>query len=241
MNKRTSHTIRLAFYSLAILLAGSFILAGCGEDDPVAPPKDYGFSPVTFLHVNTGLPTGVTFLWGDSTPVSSQSPIYGEFFKATVPNGESQKYTVKGLDGSTLATTTGAHDSSQYATVIFSGNVDQREVFVASTKKINPSGGKVAVRFVHAARDAGPRALKIGSPDGAPIASNIAYKGSSGAYISINADTDVLSIVDDSEAKDPINIPVNLTVGKAWTVIFHGSENAVNPEYRWKATLIADE
>ncbi|MGE3802248.1 MAG: hypothetical protein AB7H80_14625 [Candidatus Kapaibacterium sp.] len=245
MKKRTGHTLRTALYSLALLLVGSFGLTGCGEDDPVTPPKDYGFSSVTFLHANPGRITGIAFFLGDTTLISadaSEQPQYEGTFKKTVPNGESQKYTVKDLSGTELASTTAAHDSSQYIMVIYSGNATASDVFVAATKKISSSsGGKVAVRFVHAAKDAGSRSLKIGAADGASIASNVSYKGASGAFISVDVATDTLWIVDESGAKAAIPVPVNLSVGEVWTIVFHGSEGALTPELKWRGTPIADK
>ena len=230
---------------MAALLLGSFGLTGCGEDDPVTP-RDFGFSKVTFLHANPGRKDSkVAFFWGDTVAVSSSRPSYLGTLNATVPNGENLKYSVKALDGTTLALATGAHDSAQHAMVVYTGNALTDDLFVAATKKISSSSsGKAAVRFVHAAKDAGPRALKIGTPEGATIAANVSYQRASGAFISIDAATDTLWIVDNSDGKDPIPVPVNLSLANVWTIVFHGVENPADPvvdaDLKWRGTPVAE-
>ncbi|MCE2504464.1 MAG: hypothetical protein J4G05_10470 [Chlorobi bacterium] len=54
MSEQLRNLLRFTTYGLAVLFPGSFGLTGCGEDDPVVPPKDLGFSSVTFLHANPG-------------------------------------------------------------------------------------------------------------------------------------------------------------------------------------------
>ena len=241
MKKQTTYTIRLTLWSLAILLTGSFLFTGCGEDDPVVEPKDYGSSKVTFYHVNTGLVNEVAFFRSDSIPVSSTHPMYEGTVNATVPNGENLSYSVKGLDGTVLASTTGSHDSSQFATVIFSGNANQKDLFIAKSEKIEVAEGNVAIRFVHAASDAGPRSLKIGSAAGAPVASGISYMGASDKYVLVGSDTKALVIVDETTSKPPITLTVDLSSGKVWTVVFHGTEAPVDEAYKWTGSLISDQ
>ena len=247
MNKRLLYMTRSAMLGLTALLLGTFLLTGCGgDDDPVEPPKDYGFSKVTFLHANPGRTNEVAFFRNDSTTISVPSKprlAYDEMFVSTVPNGENLSYSVKAIDGTELANTTGSHDSSQIATLIFSGNATTSDLFLATTNSIaTPGSGNVAIRFVHAAMNEGPRSLKLGSSSGATVVSDIAYKGASSAYVSIGSDTKILSIVDESTTPPTsIDLSVDLSVAKVWTVVLMGSKAALSDELKLKGKLIADQ
>lgn len=228
---------------VAAVFAAALLVAGCGDDDgPSDPPKDYGISPVTFLHANPGRDGEVAFFRGETTRVGSDALAYGETFKVSVPNGENLNYMVKSLSGQTLTSTTGAHDSSQYAMVIYTGDATTDESFVVSTNKINPNTGNVAVRFIHAAKDAGTRSLHINDSTGAVVATNLAYKGGSETYVSVPIlGTSRFWIVDPTHSTPAIEVPVNLAFGSAWTIVFHGSRSAITEELEWMGTPIADE
>lgn len=220
-----------------ILAAGATMLTGCGDDDPVIPP-DYGESSVTFLHANPGRPDNVGFYRNDSILIGSLVD-YGTSFSETTPNGPSVKYTVKHASGTPLRSTTGVQDTSKRTMVLYTGDPSTDEAFFASSTRGSVGTG-AAVRFIHAAKGAGPRDLKIGEPAGGAVASNLAYKSSNGAYVSVAAETDTLWIVDPTNAANNMAVPVDLMPGQGYSVVFIGSEGAIDPELGWKALIITD-
>ncbi len=233
--KRTAQ--KFAAICMLLLGAGS-MMVGCGEDDPVIPP-DFGESLVTFLHANPGRVGNVAFFRSDTIQITTMTPKYGEFFNAMTPNGSSIKYLVKATDGTSLKSVRAEQDSGKVTMVVFTGDANADEVFFAASTKGN-TGTNAAVRFVHAAKDAGTRDLRIGDPAGAAISSNLSYKGASGAYISVSTNTDTLWIVDPADAANNIAIPVTLTAGLGYSIVFHGSEGAIDPALQWQGLIIAD-
>ena len=142
-----------------------------------------------------------------------------------------------------LGSGTGSHDSSKITTIVYAGDALLHEIFVATTTRIDPGAGNVAIRFIHAAKDAGARILKANSANGTTIATQ-SYKGASGSYVSIPTTTASLWIVDTATTnpKPPIEVPVlDLTSATSWSVVFYGTENPVTPNLAWTGQLIADE
>lgn len=242
MMKGAKKELGKVLWGLLVIAVSGMTAVGCGDDDPVDPPKDFGTSSVTFLHANPGRDGEVAFFRGETTRIGSDALGYAETFKATVPNGENLNYTIKSLSGQTLTSSTGTHDSSQYAMVVYTGDAVTDEAFVVATKKISTSTGNVAVRFVHAAKDAGERSLHINDSTGAAVQQNLAYKAGSTTYVSVPVlGTNSFWIVDPSHSTPAIEVPVNLAFGSAWTIVFHGARNAIDPNLAWKGTPVADQ
>jgi hypothetical protein len=246
MREQMSSHYRKLLGLLFTAALGAVTMVGCGGDDPVAPPPDLGSSSVTFLHVNPGRDAAVAFFRADTIQIGSgatATPQYAGFFKATVPNGTNLKYTAKATSGQVLASGTGSHDSSKIATVVYAGDALLHEIFVASTTRIEPGAGNVAIRFIHAAKDAGARILKANSANGTTISTQ-SYKGASGSYVTIPATTTSIWIVDTATTnpKAPIEVQIgDLSAATSWSVVFFGTENPVQPSLAWTGQLIADE
>lgn len=229
---------------LLTIAAAGLLLVGCNDDDgPTDPPRDFGTSNVTFLHVNPGREGAVAFFRGDSIRIGTQQTVdYESMFKASVPNGENLRYMVTSLSGQTLATATGSHDSSQITTVVYSGDAVTDDLFIVSTERITTNPGSVAVRFIHAAKDAGARSLHINDSVGAAVAQNLEYKEGNATFISVPiVGTTSFWIVDPTKNTAAIEVPINLAFGSAWTIVFHGARTAIDPDLRWQGSPIADE
>ena len=224
-----------------LLLLPLLFLSACSEDDPVEP-IDFGSSPVTFVHANPGRGGDVVSFFRNDT-VSLGAPIgYKNNLLTTVPNGTSRKYTVKAGDGTTLRTKVGGHDSSEVATVVYAGNATTNDLFVLETTKVKPAGDNAALRFVHASKSATRRELRIGGPNGAPIA-DIGYGEASNAYVTAPAtSTTSLWVVDELIDPDKNNreFPVSLTGGKSYTIIFIGNDSALVDNLKWDLLVLED-
>lgn len=241
MTASVTRRFRNGIVAALLLSASTFFVVGCGGDDPVAPPVDLGTNKVTFMHVNPDQNSREIIFFRDSVQLTTGMPKYGEFFTQEVPNGSSLKYILKLTSGTPIDTVTTTYDSTQSVMILYAGSNASEDGFAAVTKKITTSTGKAAIRFVHAAKDGTARSLKVGDPNGSVIASNISYKGASGAYTSITVTgMDTLYIVDDTGVEAPIAVPVNLTVAPSWTIVFHGKKDALTADLKWKGTPVAD-
>ena len=225
---------------IAILMIG-ITAAGCGSDDPSGPPEPEGFSRITFMHANPAFTSEVFFFRGDTTNLNF-SLTYGNFTNREMPNGNSVKYTVKAADGTDLSSKSWKFDSTSKEMMIFSGDANTREVFLASTELLSGLGsGNAAVRFVHAQKDAQTRQILVNDTNGLVLTANaISYKNGSEFVQVPTSSTTRFWIVDPEKKETAIQVPAgNLTPSTYYTIVLHGAKSA--PINKPVATLIAEQ
>ena len=237
--KRFPELFRTGLGLLAILAA--FSAAGCG-DDPVdpGPPEPEGFSRITFLHANPAYTNEVFFYRGDTTSLNF-SLTYGNFANREVPNGSSVKYTIKGADGTTLTTGSSRFDSASREMLVFTGDANTRELFVASAPALDGiSSTNAAVRFIHAEKDAQPKQILVNDTNGLVLsAATVAYKNGSEFAQVPTSSTTRFWVVDPEKKTAAIEVPAsNLNPGGYYTIVLHGAKEA--PVNKPVASLIAE-
>lgn len=239
---RLTNAVRFTLPAIFALLLGGLTIVGCGDDEPTGPAELDGVSNLLMMHANPGFTNDVYFFRNGSTTLNT-SLTYGNFSTEEIPNGNSVTINAKGADGTDLTSTSSKIDSGAHQAAIFTGTATSYELFMIATPDLTDLGsGNVAVRFVHAEKDAQGRRLRVNTVNGPLLTtSDITYKTSSEYTTVPVSSTTSFWIVDPTATDEPIQVDATgLEAGNYYTVVLFGAKAAAAPANQPKGTLIKE-
>lgn len=226
-------------YLLALIVAAFSVgLAACGDDSPTSPGPT-GSSTIHIMHTNPGITSDVVFK-SDTTTLGRLA--YGIAATASVNNG-SRTIAVRATDGTQLTSQSFTLDTTLSVWVVFTGNLDTKESFTVSTKKLVPPADNASVRVVHASKNAGDINIKINTVTGFPFTQNkISYKSAT-EYVTVPvAATNKLIVLKAEGVGNTLEeIPTAFVSGKSYTVIVYGSTDVnADPSVQLTYKIVED-
>lgn len=207
----------LRLSSLALALAATFALTGCGDDNdnPVAPVSQ---ASVMVVHASPNAPA-VDLLVDNIIQGTGLAYPSNTAYLGVNAGTRNVKVNVTGTTttviNADLALTAGAH-----YTVFAADSVSKIAPVVLTDDLSMPASGKAHVRFVHLSPNA--PAVDVAVTGGPILFSNVAFK-SGAAFLPVNAGTYDLEVRVAGTSTVALSVPgVALQAGKIYTVFAKG-------------------